>query len=209
VDFARIVAWFRESTGWAHRTRVATAAIDPWQRFDLEPPLRAFGPGAEEFRQYLERETHVAATTPQAIGEYLLACHYAEDVHLLDEHDAWLHPATFELLRAGDCEDFALWAWRKLLEAGYDAVFVVGMRCIPETPRGRHAWVMFRDGKDEFLLDGVERTLPRMVRPLHEVRESYEPQVGVAAAARRFVYAGLYREAWGRALRLRPVPRRA
>jgi predicted transglutaminase-like cysteine proteinase len=33
------------------------------------------------------------------------------------------HPGAFERRRRGDCEDFALWAWRKLAEVGVDAEF--------------------------------------------------------------------------------------
>ena len=80
----------------------------------------------------------------------------------------------------------------------------MGIRAIPGAVRGRHAWVIFRDASGEHLLDGVERSIDRMIRPLPDVRALYEPQVGVDAQARRFAFAGLYREPWGRALRLRP-----
>lgn len=199
-----LVRWLDERSGLAHVRRVAGAGGDPWRRFELEPPLRAFGPGAGDFREYLARPCRIARSTPLAIAEWLLECRYAEDPQLLDEPDLWLHPVTFELLRCGDCEDFALWAWRQLVDARFDATFVVGIRSIPGTIRGRHAWVTYRDVGGEHVLDGVERTVERMIRPVTEVRAHYEPQVGVNAEARRFVYAGLYREAWGRALRLRP-----
>src|SRR5690348_3236184 len=46
-------------------------------------------------------------------------CEYVRDpVH---ERDFWQHPKTFEQLRKGDCEDHALWAWRKLTELGISA----------------------------------------------------------------------------------------
>ncbi len=202
-----VLRWLDEVSGLAHARRVAGAARDPWLRFDLEPPLRAFGPGARDFRDYLARPCRVSRQTPEAIGEWLLGCHYAEDAQLLDEADLWLHPVTFELLRCGDCEDFALWAWRQLVDARFEASFVVGVRDVPGTPRGRHAWVTFRDATGEQLLDGVERSLARMIRPLSDVRALYQPQVGVDANARRFVYAGLYREPWGRAIRMQPSQR--
>ncbi|HEX4932087.1 MAG TPA: hypothetical protein VFV33_02840 [Gemmatimonadaceae bacterium] len=199
-----LVRWVREASGLAHAERVRIAARDPWHRFDLVPPLRSFGPGARDFAEYLGGACRVRCTTPAGIGEWLLACHYAEDAHLLDEHDHWLHPSTFELLRAGDCEDFSLWAWRQLLEAGFRAHFVVGVRRLPHATIGRHAWVAYRDDGRDFLLDGVERSLHRMIRPLDEVRDFYEPQVGAGEDGTRFVFAGLYREPWGRQLRLRP-----
>ncbi len=200
---ASILAWIREVSGLAHTERLALAERDPWHRLDLEPPLRAFGPGAGEFHEYLAGECRVRRASPLDVATWLLECRYAEDAALLDEPDHWLHPTTFELLRSGDCEDFSLWAWRQLLEARYEAAFVVGVRRLPNAVVGRHAWVTYREGGEEFLLDGVERSLPRMIRPLEEVRAHYEPQVGAGAAGRRFVYAGLYREEWGRQLRLR------
>jgi hypothetical protein len=198
-----LLHWLREVSGMAHKARVAASARDPWQRYQIEPPLRAFGPGAEDFRGYLARACRLSHATPHDIADFLLQCRYAEDQHLLGEHDHWLHPATFELLRCGDCEDFALWAWRQMVDAGFDTDFVVGIRAVPGNPSGRHAWVTYRDASEEYVLDGVERSLERIIRPLAEVRQLYEPQVGVDAAGRRFVYAGLYRETWGRALRLR------
>jgi hypothetical protein len=45
---------------------------------------------------------------------------------LFGEADFWQHPSTFERLRTGDCEDFAVWAWRKLIELGYDVDLVAG-----------------------------------------------------------------------------------
>lgn len=203
-----LLAWIDERSGLAHARRVAGASGDPWHRFDLEPPLRAFGPGAADFREYLAGACRISRSSPRDIAEWLLECRYADDPQLLDEPDLWLHPVTFELLRCGDCEDFALWAWRQLVDARFDATFIVGIRDIPGTVRGRHAWVTYRDAAGEHVLDGVERTIERMIRPLAEVRALYEPQVGVDAAARRFAFAGLYRESWGRALRLRPATRR-
>lgn len=198
-----VVRWLREVSGLAHVERIAVSKRDPWRRFELEPPLRAFGPGAEDFHGYLARDSRVEAPTPQAVVDWLLGCRYAEDVHLLDAADHWLHPATFELVRCGDCEDFALWAWRKLVESGHEASFVVGVRATPGAPRGRHAWVTYLDGGEPLLLDAVERTHERMIRRVSDVRGHYEPQVGVDRDCRRFIYAGLYRESWGRQLRLR------
>jgi hypothetical protein len=131
---------------------------------------------------------------------WLLGCRYADDKMLLDAEDSWQHPCTFELVRSGDCEDYALWAWRQLVRAGYDAEFVVGMLHRRDGVTGRHAWVVFREGNERFVLDGVERTTELMIHTLAHVREMYEPQVAVARDGRRFVYAGLYRTEWGKQL---------
>jgi hypothetical protein len=79
------------------------------------------------------------------------------------EEDYWQLPEQFEESKKGDCEDFALWAWRQLLQMNYDARFALGTA-------GRygdgHAWVTFaKDGK-YFLLEPlswpVGLTLPRL-----------------------------------------------
>lgn len=177
------------------------AAGDPWVRLPWIPPLPAFGPGArEEFTRYLEGPSRIEARSPLDVAHWLLACRYAEDLHLHDEVDHWQHPTTFELVRSGDCEDYSLWAWRKLVEASYEAAFVVGMHHRPDGQVGRHAWVTFSDGHEEFLLDGVQRSVALIVRPRAAVAQSYVPQVGVDPAGRRFIYAGLFRSTWGRRL---------
>ncbi len=204
MTLGRFGRWVGEVTGRAHAERIATARADPWRRYDLEPPLRAYGPGAtEDFACYLDRDSHVTAETPLAMARWLLDCRYAEDAQLFDDSDHWLHPVTFELVKSGDCEDFSLWAWRKLIEGAYDADFVVGVRHRADGSRGRHAWVLFRHEHREFVFDGVERTVERIIRPVDDVRTQYEPQVGATRGGRRFVFAGLYREEWGRRLRLK------
>ena len=198
-----ILDWFRLRTSGS-AARSGRAGEDPWRRLDLEPPLAAYGPGAlDDFAEYLRRRSRIAARTPEEIAGWLLACDYADDRVLLGEADFWQHPCAFEVVRCGDCEDFALWAWRKLVESEYHAEFVVGVRTRVDGVSGRHAWVTFRDAGCEFVLDGVERTADSMIRPLERVREEYEPQVGVGPDGRRFAYAGFYRAEWGRGMTLR------
>lgn len=178
------------------------AARDPWERLPWSPPLAAFGPGAQaEFSTYLEGPSRIDASTPMEMAEWLLTCRYADDPTLLGEHDAWQHPATFELIRSGDCEDYSLWAWRKLVEARIEAEFVVGLQHRPDGSMGRHAWVHYVMDSREFVFDGVQPGVPSIIRPLEEVRGVYTPQVG-ATLERRFVFAGLFRSEWGRRLRL-------
>lgn len=198
-----VIHWVREVSGRAHAERLRAAERDPWRRFDLEPPLQAFGPGAlDDFARYLDRESRVDVSSPRDAAHWLLGCRYADDRVLLGEPDLWQHPCTFELVRSGDCEDYSLWAWRKLIEAGYHADFVVGVRHRHDGRSGRHAWVVFRERGEEFVLDGVERSVDRIIRAAGVVRSTYEPQVGVSHDVRRFVFAGLYRTDWGRRLEL-------
>jgi hypothetical protein len=59
-------------------------------------------------------------------------------------------PEDFEREKQGDCEDFALWMWRQLLEMGYESRFVVGHG--NRNARG-HAWLTFRQGDDDYVLE--------------------------------------------------------
>jgi len=71
----------------------------------------------------LRGQSTVCVNDIAAICEWLADCEYVRDpVH---ERDFWQHPKTFEQLRKGDCEDHALWAWRKLTELGIPAEFYV------------------------------------------------------------------------------------
>ena len=94
---------------------------DPWARSPAVLPTRAFGRGSvRDFRWYFERESEVPVRSIDEVCDWLLGCAYVSDRELFNESDFWQHPGTFERLRQGDCEDYALWAWRKLVELGPD-----------------------------------------------------------------------------------------
>ena len=164
---------------------------DPWRRFPCDVPLARFGMGARrDFPWYFEGESAVRADSVEAIAAWLLGCAYARDRELFGEADVWQHPRAFEQRRRGDCEDFALWAWRKLVELGYEAELVAGYG-LPEAPApGGHAWVLYHDRGTPYLLDAVVREPWQMVRPLADVRHRYVPEVAVDARFRRYVYGG-------------------
>ena len=164
---------------------------DPWERFDVAPRLGHFGSGARrDFGWYFEGESAVAVGSLVDVQGWLAGCAYARDPELFQEPDFWQHPRTFEHLRRGDCEDFALWAWRKLVELGYDADLVVG-RCVPPAERNsRHAWIVFRRDGAEYLYEPSRGTRPEAVRLLSDVRARYLPEFGVGPDRRRFTFAG-------------------
>ena len=119
------------------------------------------------------------------------AVSYETDASLFRESDYWQHPHTFEQLRRGDCEDFALWAWRKLVELGIDADLVIGRRVPPGAENSRHAWILFRDGDDEFLFEPDRSRSRRMPSDASRPSASeYIPEFGVARDRSRFLFAG-------------------
>lgn len=168
-----------------------TPVTDPWERLTVAPGLRQFGPGARlDFGDYLTGASAVEVSSLDEMRSWLLACEYASDEELFNETDFWQHPVTFERLRAGDCEDFAIWAWRKLLELGVDADFVTGYCLKDGALDGRHAWVLFRQDDVEYLFEPGARSHANMVRRLDDVRGQYVPQFGVNRRATKFCFAG-------------------
>lgn len=164
---------------------------DPWARLPDEAPLVAFGDGVRHgFDWVFEGECSIAVATFDDVLEWLAGCDYATDHHLFQEADFWQHPRTFEHLRRGDCEDFALWAWRKMVELGMDADLVIGRRVPPGAENSRHAWILFRDGSDEFLFEPVRAEHGDAVRPVSAVRTEYIPEFGVTPGRQRFLFAG-------------------
>jgi hypothetical protein len=143
-------------------------------------PARAFGPGSRQpFAEYFEGESCVRVGSIDDIVAWLHTCEYITDFELFRERDFWQHPVTFERLRRGDCEDFALWAWRKLAEVGIDAEFCVGRVISDDRLDRQHAWVVYRVNGTEFLFEPAARTPSTMIRPLEDAMGEYVPHFAV------------------------------
>jgi hypothetical protein len=164
---------------------------DPWERLDVSFPLKALGPAARyDFEWFFEGESTVPVKNVHELRSWLRGCRYISDPKLFHERDYWQHPRTFEQLKRGDCEDFALWAWRKLVELGRDADLVFG-RCVPPTtPGSGHAWIILRDDAVTYVMEPGQARQESWLRPLDEVRDRYVPHVGVTAARERYTFAG-------------------
>lgn len=164
---------------------------DPWRRLRIRPPVHAFGPGArQDFAWYFQGESMVTVRQLPDVLRWLRHCEYVSDEDAYQVTDFWQHPRTFEMMRRGDCEDFALWAWRKLVELGFDAEFIVGYARTGPAAGQRHAWVVFRDRENEYLLEPCQRSEEHALQPLHAVRANYIPEYGVDARRQRFAFAG-------------------
>ena len=153
---------------------------EPWVINKSVPiPLELLGPGAKrDFHWYLDGATSVHPENVDAMCDWLAGCTYAADMETFHERDFWQHPKTFELLRKGDCEDFALWAWRSLLEMNIDATFYIGRIASSPEWDSRHAWVVFSHGEDRTLLEPAAKR-PAMLRPFEQVERNYEPYYAV------------------------------
>src|SRR5262245_4790850 len=153
-----------------------------WERVSIAVPPGVFGPGSHHpFADYFNGASGVPVTSIDDIVAWLQTCEYVTDQELFHERDFWQHPAAFETLRRGDCEDFALWAWRKLAEIGIDAELFVGrVSCAdqPELDR-QHAWVVYRVGETDYLFEPAARTASKMIRPLADAMDEYTPHFAV------------------------------
>jgi hypothetical protein len=153
-----------------------------WDRVAMSVPTRAFGPGSEQpFAEYFKGESSVRVATVDDVVAWLQTCEYVTDVELFQKRDFWQHPGIFETLRRGDCEDFALWAWRKLAEVGVEAEFYVGrVICHERSASGRqHAWVVYHVEGTAFLFEPAARDLSSMIRPLADAMDEYVPHFAV------------------------------
>ena len=154
---------------------------DAWAFVRHPVPVRYFGLGSRrEFRWYLEGPSTVAVTSVEDIERWLRTCAYQSDDVLFHEPDLWQHPEMFEQLRQGDCEDHAIWAWRKLKDLGIPARLFSGRIVAPVNGgRGFHAWVVFEQDGRPWMFETGAFSIRGMVRPLDEVRAFYIPHFSV------------------------------
>jgi hypothetical protein len=156
-------------------------------------PVGAFGPGSRlNFDRYFDGESSVHVESIDEIVEWLGHCDYVSDADLFKEPDLWQHPGSFEQLRRGDCEDFSLWAWRKLAEIGIEAEFYVGRVLWGEQPGPdrQHSWVVYRADGTDFLFEPAAGIRQRMIRPLSDVMGEYIPHFAIDRHLVTFAFAG-------------------
>jgi hypothetical protein len=108
------------------------------------------------------------------LRNFLTHCKYISDEEQFGERDYWQAPEQFEESKKGDCEDFALWAWRQLLQMGYEARFVVGRA---SRYGDGHAWVTFQKDNKFFLLESLNSGLGLWLPRLSVIR--YTPKFSV------------------------------
>jgi hypothetical protein len=175
----------------ADRLAASVTVTDPWERFSVDLDPSVFGDGSlHDFSWYFEGTLAVNIPSVQEMCDWLYDCEYQSDPELFQEPDFWQHPRTFEHLRKGDCEDHALWSWRKLAELGFKAELVIGtFRRETYVDRG-HVWVVFESDGESFLLEGTSSERDRILRRLSDARDDYIPHAGVDTEFRTWGYMG-------------------
>lgn len=124
----------------------------------------------------------MSVRTVDELCSWLEGCEYVSDRERLGVDDHWCHPIDFERHRRGDCEDHALWAWRKLHELGTVATLVVG-----EARSHEHVWVTFVHEGALQLLESTRKGGRRLVE-LAEGVHDYWPAYGVDTRLRTYRY---------------------
>ncbi len=186
----RVVKTLRRPLYWF---LLQTTRDNTWQRYPCRVPLHVYGAGSRRsFSWYLEGEIDSGEMQLEDMKGWLSDCQYVPDQVLFEERDVWQHPITFERLRRGDCEDFSLWTWRKLIETGKEVEFCAGWSIHPGEEYKGHTWVLFKERGETFLFDPVTVNPDQMVQPLDEVTQWYVPQVSVDERLNQFVYGGYY-----------------
>lgn len=157
-----------------------------------------FGSGCKkDWSWYFEGESTVKVRDLEDILKWLAECEYVSDKELFVEEDFWQHPITFERIRKGDCEDHALWAWRKLTELGISAEFACG-KTLDSESHSRHAWVTYKIGRRIYLLETTCKSTAEMVYPLPIAKDLYQPHVAVGSDFKTYVYDGILSYCMGR-----------
>lgn len=155
---------------------IFTESYDARGRKVLRPDSRRRGlRSSAPMRRYVSQPLSVKCNSVSDIRDFLCTCRYVSDQEQFGKRDYWQPPEEFELTKKGDCDCFALWAWREFLELGFDARFVAGRA-------GRygagHAWIQFsQDGRD-FLVEPLVARLGDTMPRLRTLR--YRPRFSVA-----------------------------
>ncbi len=149
-----------------------------------------FGAGSRRpFTHYLNGASGVPVQSVADICRWLQQCEYVRDADLFNQKDVWQHPGEFEARQKGDCEDHALWAWRKLKELNIPAEFVVGRMAWGDEsiPAGAHAWVVYRENGRTYILESTYKQRP-LIYPLDELPARYTPWFSVDGAMQTYRY---------------------
>jgi len=171
----------------------------PWKRVKAMVPKNFFGAGAKkDFAWYFQGESLVKVKNAAEACKWLAHCKYISDIELFMEADFWQHPITFERIRQGDCDDHALWLWRKLNELGYICELVVGKftRQAHEQarnirgPRSGHAWVIYKEKtKDKwFLVETTEKNHRKMLMTAEESEDKYIPEYSIDGSLQTYKF---------------------
>lgn len=151
----------------------------------LDDPHRLFGPDSNApFSDYFYGELTKATADLDQLTSWLASCAWkSQDPH---RHE-WLHPPAFEEQRRGNEKDHALWAWRALVERGFEAQLVSGRQFTHLFGWRDHTWVSFYDGSRQlYFLDASLKGTDSLIVPERIARKRLVPHVDVDRRQKTF-----------------------
>jgi len=131
-------------------------------------------------KRYMTHDLTIECKDINDIQKFLNNCSYMSDEERFGKKDYWQPPEDFEKERQGDCEDFALWSWRQLINLGYKAQFIVGI-----SGKNGHAWVTFEKDNQLFLM---EPTANSKIKLPQAQLLFYKPDISVEWDGAKFNY---------------------
>ncbi len=159
-------------------------AYDSTGRQVSQPFLRRKGPHPTfPMGRYVSQPLTVTCQTIRDIRQFLAGCRYVSDKKLFDKEDYWQPPDEFERRKKGDCEDFAFWTWRQMLDMGFDVRLVFGRHGRYGTG---HAWVEYFSDGSCFLVEPLFRRVGDTFPRLNTL--SYTPRFSVSWDGRSLRY---------------------
>ena len=159
------------------------------ERNQADEPHRHYATGSERpLADYLEGESSVQVHNIDELISWLFTCKYGRDPEHYGHPDHWQLPGEFEQSKLGDCEDHAIWAWRKLVEMGIDAEFVVGRMNPTSDNNGAHAWVIYTQNGKKYLLESTSKNRKPIIKLLVHTLDSYFPHYSVNGRFAAFHY---------------------
>lgn len=181
----RILRWIKSHLDSRRLGRFFDPTADPWVSMPFEVGPCSFGlASVHDFEVYLQGESSVQVRSVDDLCHWLRGCEAVDDRTLFQCDDHWQHPVAFERLRRGDCEDHALWTWRKLRELGHPTCFVAG------TWGGiAHAWTMYHHREVTYLVETTAKKHP-LIQPVNAVRHQYCPALAIDEGLRTHVFQG-------------------
>ncbi len=136
---------------------------DPWASMPAPIPYFLFGSGARRpFSAYFDGPSRVSVSSIFELERWLHTCSYVSAKTLFGRDDYWQLPGEFELIRMGDCDDHALWAWRKFVELGHEASLVVG-RWRGDSDE-LHVWLLLSMGGEQLIYEATSKVLGEALR---------------------------------------------
>ena len=133
--------------------------------------------------RYVSQPLMVHCKSVEEICTFLKTCKYVSDRELFGKDDYWQPPEDFEKRKKGDCEDFAFWTWRQLMELGYNCRVVFGRHGRYGTG---HAWVQFVQDGQCYIVEPLLRLLGSRFARLSTLR--YQPRFSVAWDGEKLSY---------------------